>query len=95
MSLVTSGSYQRFYKVDGKNYHHIIDPDTLYPGEKYMSVSVLTENSGLGDALSTSLFLMDYEEGKKLIESLENVEAMWVMPDGEQKYSEGFKNYTF
>lgn len=95
MSLVTSGSYQRFYEVDGKSYHHIIDPETLYPGEKYMSVSVLTENSGLGDALSTSLFLMDYEDGKKLIESLENVEAMWVMPDGEQRYSNGFQEYTF
>ncbi len=95
MSLVTSGSYQRFYEVDGKSYHHIIDPETLYPGEKYMSVSVLTENSGLGDALSTSLFLMDYEEGKKLVESLENVEVMWVMPDGEQRYSEGFQEYTF
>ncbi len=95
MSLVTSGSYQRFYEVDGKSYHHIIDPETLFPGEKYMSVSVLTENSGLGDALSTSLFLMDYEEGKKLIESLENVEAMWVMPDGEQRFSKGFQQFTF
>ena len=95
MSLVTSGCYQRFYEVNGKNYHHIIDPLTLYPGEKYMSVSVLTEDSGLGDALSTSLFLMDIEEGKKLVDSLENVEVMWVMPDGEQVYTDGFKNYTF
>ena len=95
MSLVTSGCYQRFYEVNGKNYHHIIDPLTLYPGEKYMSVSVLTEDSGLGDALSTSLFLMDIEEGKKLVDSLENVEVMWVMPDEEQVYTDGFKNYTF
>ena len=95
MSLVTSGSYQRFYEVDGKSYHHIIDPNTLYPGEKYLSVSVLTKDSGLGDALSTSLFLMDVEEGKKLVESLVDVEAMWVTPDGEQIYSEGFSNYTF
>ena len=95
MSLVTSGSYQRFYEVDGKSYHHIIDPQTLFPGEKYLSVSVLTEDSGLGDALSTSLFLMDFDEGKRLVDSLENVEAMWVMPDGKQQYSENFKNYTF
>lgn len=95
MSLVTSGSYQRFYEVDGKSYHHIIDPNTLYPGEKYLSVSVLTKDSGLGDALSTSLFLMDIEEGKKLVEDLADVEAMWVTPDGEQIYSDGFSNYTF
>ncbi len=95
MSIVTSGCYQRFYVVDGKKYHHIIDPDTLYPGEKYLSVSVLTKDSGLGDALSTSLFLMDIEEGKKLISSLDGVEVMWVLPDGEQVYSDGFKAFTF
>ena len=95
LSLVTSGCYQRFYEVNGKNYHHIIDPETLLPGERYLSVSVLTTDSGLGDALSTSLFLMSVEDGKKIVESLENVEVMWVMPDGEQIYTEGFKNYTF
>lgn len=95
MSLVTSGCYQRFYEVNGKNYHHIIDPETLLPGNKYLSVSVLTTDSGLGDALSTSLFLMSIEDGKKIVESLENVEVMWVMPDGEQIYTDGFKNYTF
>lgn len=91
-SLVTSGNYQRFYVVDGKNYHHIIDPQTLMPGEKYMSVSVITTDSGYADALSTTLFLMDYEEGLNLIESTEDTEAMWVMPDGEKKYSTGFLN---
>lgn len=94
-SVVTSGSYQRFYIVNGENYHHIIDPETLMPGTKYRSVSVLTDDSGLGDAMSTALFLMDYEAGKQLVESTENVEAMWVMPDGEQRYSSGFEAYTF
>ncbi len=94
-SIVTSGSYQRFYVVNGKNYHHIIDPETLMPGTKYRSVSVLTDDSGLGDAMSTALFLMDYEEGKQLVESIENVEAMWVLPDGKQQYSSGFEEYTF
>lgn len=94
-SVVTSGSYQRFYVVNGENYHHIIDPETLMPGTKYRSVSVLTDNSGLGDAMSTALFLMDYEEGKQLVESIENVEAMWVLPDGKQQYSSGFEEYTF
>ena len=94
-SLVTSGSYQRFYIVGGVNYHHIIDPETLMPGEKYMSVSVLCLDSGMADALSTALFNMDHEKGLALVESLENVEAMWVMPNGEQKYSSGFEKYTF
>lgn len=93
-SLVTSGNYQRFYVVDGKNYHHIIDPETLMPGEKFMSVSVITTDSGYADALSTTLFLMDYEEGKALIESTEDTEAVWVMPDGTKKYSTGFSGYS-
>ncbi len=94
-SIVTSGSYQRFYVVNGENYHHIIDPLTLMPGTKYRSVSVITDDSGLGDAMSTALFLMDYEDGKKLVDSMKNVEAMWVMNDGEQLYSDGFKVYTY
>jgi len=94
-TLVTSGCYQRYYYVDGKSYHHIIDPETLMPGENYLSVSVLCKDSGLGDALSTALFSMKYEAGKALVESLSEVEAMWVLPDGEQKYSSGFEGHTF
>lgn len=94
-SVVTSGSYQRYYVVNGENYHHIIDPETLMPGTKYRSVSIITNDSGLGDAMSTALFIMDYEDGKKLVDATKNVEAMWVMNDGEQIYSDGFKAYTF
>ncbi len=89
-SLVTSGSYQRYYIVDGKEYHHIINRDTLMPADKYTSVSVICENSGLGDALSTALFCMSLEDGKKLVESLDNVEAMWLTVNGEQHRSSGF-----
>lgn len=93
MSLVTSGSYQRFYTVDGKNYHHIIDPETLMPSERYLSISVLCESSAYADALSTALFSMELEDGRRLIESLTDVEAMWVTTDGQQKYSSKFKDY--
>lgn len=94
MSLVTSGNYQRFYTVNGVNYHHLIDPYTLMPGEKYNSVSVLCEDSGVADALSTALFLMDYDEGLSLINSMSSVEAMWVMPDGTIKTSRDFNKYV-
>lgn len=93
MSLVTSGSYQRFYTVNGKNYNHIIDPDTLHPAEFFASVSVLCEDSALADGLSTTLFCMPYEDGKKLVEGFEGVHAMWVTPNGEKLYSKEFKAY--
>ena len=92
-SLVTSGSYQRYYVVDGKRYHHIIDPDTCMPAEGYLSVSVVCRSSADGDALSTALFCLSPEEGLALIESLPEIEAMWVMEDGTRQYSSGFASY--
>lgn len=91
--LVTSGDYQRYYVVDGVEYCHIIDPDTLMPAEYFSAVSIITDDSGLADALSTALFNMPYEEGLELINGIEDAEAIWVFEDGTIKYSENFKNY--
>ncbi len=89
-SLVTSGVYERYYTVNGKQYHHIIDKDTLMPANYYESVSIICENSGLADVLSTSIFNMPYEQGAALIEQLEGTEALWILSDGTQKKSDGF-----
>lgn len=88
-SAVTSGDYQRFVEIDGKKYHHIIDPDTLYPSEFWRSVTVVCADSALADALSTALFLLPLEEGKALLEKT-GAEAMWLAPDGTRYYSDGF-----
>jgi thiamine biosynthesis lipoprotein len=89
-SVVTSGDYQRYYMVEGEAYHHIIDPDTLYPAKQWRAVSVVCDDSGLADALSTALFLLSKEEGEKLLEAC-NAESVWVPLEGELLYSEGFK----
>lgn len=93
-SLVTSGSYQRFYWVDGERYHHIIDPNTLLPAKGFTSVSVVTKSSALADALSTALFCMSMEEGMELIASLPDTEAMWVTDTGEKLTSDGFSAFA-
>ena len=93
-SVVTSGSYQRYYVVDGKRYHHIIHPDTLMPSENFLSVSVVCKDSGFGDAMSTALFCMPQEKGLSLIESMPEVEAMWVSQDGSQTTSSGWDLYV-
>ena len=93
IAIVTSGSYQRYYEVDGVSYNHIIDPETLMPAEKFLSVSIITDDSALGDVLSTALFMLDIEDGKALLEKFDNSEAMWVQKDGTRIYSDGFKNY--
>lgn len=89
--VVTSGDYQRTYAVDGKMYHHIIDPDTLYPSSYWRSVTVICEDSGAADALSTALFLMDQESGEHLLEQY-GAMAMWVDVDGNVYYSPGFED---
>ncbi len=93
LSVVSSGIYERYYTVNGARYHHIIDPGTLMPAAYFAQVTVLCRDSGLGDALSTAVFNMPLGEGRRLIDSLEGVEAAWVMKDGGIEYSAGFRDY--
>lgn len=94
LALVTSGVYQRYYEVDGVRYHHIINPDTLMPWWEYQSVTILCKDGRAADALSTAVFNMGLDEGKALIESMEDTEAFWVMPDGTEICSSGFEQYV-
>lgn len=91
-SCVTSGNYERFFTVGGQRYHHIIDKDTLMPADYFSSVSIITPDSGLADALSTALFAMSYEDGLKIVEGLENVEVLWIAADGTQYATPGIEN---
>ncbi len=91
MSVVSSGGYERYYTVDGVAYHHLIDPVTLYPANYYKAVTVLTEDSGMADALSTVLFLMPPEQALSYAKGLDGVEALWVLPDDSLMYTEGAK----
>lgn len=93
ISVVTSGDYERYYTVDDVNYHHLIDPVTLFPGTKFKSVTIVTKNSGTADYLSSILFLSDIEEGKRVLKNFEDSYAIWVTQDSEVVISEGFEKY--
>lgn len=92
-AIVTSGGYLRYYEYKGKKYHHIIDPDTLFPTDYMKSVTIITDSSAYADFLSTYIFLLPVEEGKKYIESLDNVEAIWYLNDDTYVTSSGFNKY--
>lgn len=93
LSVVSSGNSERYYTVEGQKYHHIIDPQTLFPSAYFTQVTILCRDSGLGDTLSTAVFNMPLAAGRDFIESLEGVEAAWVLKDGALEYSSGFEQY--
>lgn len=89
-SIVTSGDYERYFiDSEGKTYSHLIDPVTLQPATNFRSVTIICEDSGLADYLSTALFLYDYTLGRALIDELEGVEAIWLMNDGTIIHTDG------
>lgn len=83
LSIVTSGDYQRYFEYEGKQYHHLIDPKTLYPAEYMRAVTILHPDSGFADFLSTTAFLLPVDESIALISSIPEAEGLWTTVEGE------------
>ena len=91
MSVITSGTYERYFEQDGVLYHHILDPSTGYSVNNGLtSVTILSENGTDGDALSTTCFVLGPEKGMELVESLDGIEAMFIADDDTISYSSGW-----
>ncbi len=89
-SVVTSGIYERCFTENGVSYHHILDALTGYPANNELySVTILSDSSLQGDALSTTCLLLGIEDGMALIEKTEGVEAIFLTKDGEVIKSSG------
>lgn len=92
-SLVSSGDYERYFEQDGVRYHHILDPDTGFPSDtEVRQVSIVSPESVDGDALSTTLFLLGMDQGIALIESMEDVDAVFVTKDNKVVVTSGLRD---
>lgn len=95
-SVVTSGTYERYFEENGVKYHHILNPKTGYPYENNIAgITIVSDKSVDGDALSTSVFAMGVEDGLKFVNSRDGIDAIFVTNDNKIYLSNGIKdNFT-
>ncbi len=90
-SLVTSGTYERYFEHEGVRYHHVLDPFTGFPADRgLLAVTILSDSSLWGDALSTACLLLGVDAGLALVDSIPEAEALFVLTDGTVITSSGF-----
>ena len=91
-SVVSSGIYERCFEQNGTLYHHLLNPETGYPYDNgLIAVTIISDKSVDGDALSTTCFALGLEDGMKLAESLDDVQAFFVTSDYEIHYTKDFQ----
>jgi thiamine biosynthesis lipoprotein len=93
LSLISSGDYERFYYVGDKSYHHIIDPETMYPSNYFSQVTIISDNAAWGDALSTALFNVSVEEGEAILKNYPLTAAYWITKTNEHIESSNFSSF--
>jgi thiamine biosynthesis lipoprotein len=92
--LITSGDYERCFEIEGKLYHHILDPRTGRPSDGCMSATVIAPDSAVADSLATGMCVMGWEKGLALIERLPRVEALLVDMNGVVHASTGLLTHV-
>lgn len=90
--LVTSGDYQQYFEADGELYHHIINPNTLFPERYSRSVSIVTSDPALADLYSTAIFTMSIEDGLDFVNDTDGLEAIWYTLDDTAVMSDNFES---
>lgn len=92
-AVITSGGYERYFENNGKTYHHILDPKTGYPAESGLkSVTIVSDNGTLADALSTSLFVMGKEKALDYWREYKNeFDTVLVEDNGNITITDGIK----
>lgn len=95
LAIATSGDYEKYFELNGKRYHHLIDPETAYPSNKNMSVTVIAENCALADALSTGFFSLEPDTILNIVKKLPDVEVYIVDIQGKIYKSNNFEKLAW
>ena len=93
MSVATSGDYEQFFEMNGKRYHHILNPKTGIPADGCQSVTVISKENKIADALATAVFVLGSEKGMELVNKLDDIEAMIIDANGRALYSKDFNKF--
>lgn len=94
-SVATSGDYEQYFELNGKRYHHILNPKTGYPAMDIQSVTIVAKDNFVADAYATGVFVLGKDKGLALIESIESIEGMIITESGEILTSSGFNKYVW
>lgn len=93
MSVATSGDYEQFFEINGKRYHHILNPKTGMPAGGCQSVTVISKENKIADAFATAVFVLGPEKGMELVNKIDNIEAVIIDSNGRTHYSKDFNKY--
>lgn len=95
-TVVTSGNYERYFEVDRRRYHHILNPFTAMPAEEgIVSTTIISENSMVADALSTATYILGVDKSLEIIESISGVEGIFITENGEVITTSGIEGKEF
>jgi len=96
--IATSGDYQRYIFWNGKRYHHILNPETGFPADNCISVTIIAPNTTIADIISTAVFIMEPEMGIEFINNMEDIEGVILLEDDgtiKSLLSEGLDNFKY
>ncbi len=92
-AVVTSGDYQRYMEIDGKRYHHLLDPATGYPVQNDLrAVTVVSPSATAADGYATALFVMGYDKAVATVEADPTLEAVFIKTDGSVSVTDGLSD---
>jgi thiamine biosynthesis lipoprotein len=89
-SIFSSGDYRRFFEVDGKRYHHIIDPNTGYPTEQARAATVIADDPAVADAAATALMVAPQSDWLRIMQNMGLKHILIVTNDGTLHCDQGF-----